>query len=171
MKLLEDITLQNSIEIKTTPENIFDFFIHLEQNYQMWHPEDHIALRWLKGKPFEEGSVVYYEEYLHGKVHKGKFIVSKVVPKREIEFCPVFWLWRIYFPKNTFIIEPKGEKCIFTATVSFRVGWFVKTFARKKLEFGIERVTKHIQEEGEYLKRILESKVNSHNNRMDCDKQ
>ena len=157
MKLLKDITLKNSIEIQTTAEKIFDFFIHLEQNYKTWHPDDHIAVRWIKGKPFEEGSIIYYEEYLHGKVHKGKFIITKVVPNREIEFSPLFWLWRIYFPKNTFTIEPKEKTCIFTATVSIRVGWLVKTFAKNKLEFGISCVEKHMKEEGENLKKILES--------------
>ena len=159
MKMLEDITLKNSIEIKTTPEKIFDFLIHIvdDESYRAWHPDDHVALCWIKGKPWEEGSVAYAEEYIHGKLHKVKFLIAKVIPNRKIEFRPLFWLWRIYFPKNTFIIEPKGETCVFTTTVSIRVGWFVKTFAKNKLEFGLSCVEKHMKEEGENLKKILES--------------
>ena len=66
MALLEDIILTDSVEIKTTPEKIFDFFVQLVDNesYRLWHPEDHVAFRWLKGKPWEEGSEVYAEKYI-----------------------------------------------------------------------------------------------------------
>jgi len=54
MALFEEITLTDSIEIRTTPEKVFDFLIHLvdDKSYRIWHPEDHIAFRWLKGKPY-----------------------------------------------------------------------------------------------------------------------
>lgn len=159
MRLLEDVILRESIEIKTTPEKIFDFFAHLvdDESYRAWHPEDHIALHWSKGNPWEEGSVVYAEEYVHGKRHKLKFVVTKVVPNRKIEFAPLSRFLRIYFPKNTFTIEPKGDTCIFTALGWLRVGKLVKIFARDKLEKGLSSVRKHMKEEGENLKRILES--------------
>ncbi|MFC1653063.1 hypothetical protein ACFL3F_05020 [Planctomycetota bacterium] len=57
MALLEDMTLTDSIAIKTTPEKIFSFFRNLvdDESYRKWHPEDHVALRWVKGQPWEEG--------------------------------------------------------------------------------------------------------------------
>ena len=126
MGLLEDVILTDSIEIKTTPEDIFDFFTHIVDNesYRAWHPDDHRAFRWLKGQPWEEESVVYAEEYIHEKLHKLKFVITKVIPNRRIEFTPLSRLLRIYFPKNTFAIEPKGDTCVFTASACFRVGWF-----------------------------------------------
>ncbi|MEA3224102.1 MAG: hypothetical protein U9P49_13200 [Thermodesulfobacteriota bacterium] len=47
MKLLEDVTLTDSIEIKTTPEKFFGFLINLvdDESYRAWHPEDHVVLR------------------------------------------------------------------------------------------------------------------------------
>jgi hypothetical protein len=80
-----------------------------------------------------------------------------VVPNREIEFMPLSRLLRIYFPKNTFTIEPKGDTCVFTATGCLRVGRIVKILAKNKLEVGLASVKKHMKEEGENLKRILES--------------
>ena len=159
MGLLEDVILTESIEIKTTPEGIFDFFAHLvdDKSYRAWHPDDHVAFRWIKGQPLEEGSVVYAEEYIHGKLHKLKFIITKVIPNRRIEFAPLSRILRIYFPKNTFDIEPKGDICVFTASGYLRVGWLVKTFAKDKLNQGISSVSKHMKEEGENLKRILEA--------------
>jgi len=162
MGLLEDLVLTHSIEIRTTPEKIFAFLrhLHLEENYRAWHPQDHQLMRWVKGEPWEEGSVAYAEQYAHGKLHKLKYIVTKVVPDREIEFSPRFWLWRIYFPKNTFSVESRGEICTFTATAHMRVGWLMKKLARKKLDAALESARKHMREEGENLKKLLEHSGN-----------
>ena len=158
MALLEDIVLTDSIEIKTTPEKIFNFFTNLvdDESYRAWHPDDHVSFHWIKGKPWEEGSVVHAEEYIHGKLHNLKFVVTKVVPNAEIEYAPVSRFLRRYFPKNAFSIEKKEETCVFTATGTYRVGWLIRTFAKKKLERGLSSVKKHMKGEGENLKRILE---------------
>lgn len=144
------ITLKDSIEIKTTPEKIFEFFVHFEENYHAWHP-DHVACRWLKGKPFEVGSVLYIEEYLHGKSHKMKFLGTKVEVNRKIEFKLLFPM-SIICPKGSFIIERKGESCIFTATLSFRFAKFFLKFAKSR----VDAIKKHMKEEGENLKKLLE---------------
>ena len=142
MAFLENVILTDSIEIKTTPDKIFDFFAHLvdDESYRSWHPDDHVALRWIKGLPWEEGSVVYAEEYIHGKIHKLKFVITGVIPNKRIEYAPQSRILRIYFPKNTFAVEPKGDICVFTASGYFRVGWLVKTFAKDKLNRGLSSV-------------------------------
>lgn len=144
------IAIKDSIEIKTTPEKIFDWFVHLEENFRAWHP-DHVKCCWLKGKPFEEGSILHVEEYLHGKLHKIKFRGTKVKPNKKIEYKLLFPT-SIVCPKGSFIIEPKGKNCIFTATLSFRFGWLFSKLAKNR----VEAVKKHMKEEGENLKRLLE---------------
>ena len=158
MALLEKVTLTVSIEIKTTPEKIFEFFTNLsdDESYRAWHPDDHVSLRWIKGEPWQVGSVVYAEEYIHGKLHKLKLIITKVVPNRRIEFAPTNRFLRFYFPGNTFAVNQKGDICVFTASGTYRIGWLFKTFARKKVERGILSAKKHMKEEGENLKSILE---------------
>ena len=159
MKLLEDIVLSDSIEISTTPDNIFGFFLRIvdDASYQAWHPEDHVAFRWIKGEPWQQGSVAYAEEYIHGKLHKFKFLTKEVVPNRKIELVPLSRILRIYFPWNKFLIEPvDGRSCVFTASGLLRVGCLARLLARKKIEQGISSVKKHMKEEGENLKRILE---------------
>ncbi len=143
------ITLKDSIEIKATPEKIFDFFTHFEENYHVWHP-DHVESRWLKGRA-EAGSILYCEEYLHGKLHKMKFLLTKMEPNRRIEFRLLFPISMIC-PKGSFIIEPKEESCIFTATLSFRFAKFFLKFAKSR----VEAIERHMREEGENLKRLLE---------------
>ena len=145
--------ITDSIEIKAPPERIFSFFTGLKDDasYQAWHP-DHVVMRWIKGEPFHEGSVAYFEEYLHGKIHKGKFVCTKVVPSRLIEYKPPFPL-SVFFPGNRFVIEPTDEgSCIFTAAGIMRVGPLGKRLSRSQIE-GVKR---HMKEEGENLKAILE---------------
>lgn len=59
MRLFEDIILTDSIEIKATPERIFQFFLHIvdDASYQAWHPEDHVGVlvRRFEKKKLEEG--------------------------------------------------------------------------------------------------------------------
>ena len=145
--------ITDSIKIKASPEQVFNFLTGLKDtdSYKVWHP-DHVVMRWIKGEPFQEGSVVYFEEYLHGKLHKGKFICTKVIPNILIEYKPPFPL-SLFFPKNEFIIEPADEaSCIFTARGMVRMGPLGKRLSRRQ----IEGVKGHMKEEGENLKDILE---------------
>ena len=163
MALLKEQILTDSIEINATPEKVFEFFFNLvdDESYRAWHPDDHVALRWIIGNPWEEGSVVCAEEYIHGKLHKLKFVITKLIPNRLIEYSPTSWFLRMYFPKNRFTVEPKQGGCIFTAQGTLRVGWLVRTFFKKRLERGLSSVQKHMKEEGESLKRILEADTKS----------
>ncbi len=149
------ITLTDSIEIKTTPEHVFNWFTNLRtaEDYRAWHP-DHVDWYWIKGEPFQEGSIVYCEEYIHGNEYKLKFMCTKVVPNRLIEYKPSFPM-SILMSKSHFIMEPKGENsCVLTAAISFREGPFFKKLFIKQ----IEDLKQHMKEEGENLKKTLESK-------------
>ena len=146
------IIIEDSIEIETTPDAIFDFFRHAE-NYKPWHP-DHIVCQWIKGKPLEEGSINYTEEYAHGKLHKLKVVYTKITPNKEIEFKITNLIWRIFYPKTTFNIEQKGESCTFTAKTYLRLGPIGSRLEKtKKL---LRSIAQHMKEEGENLKKILE---------------
>lgn len=159
MALLEEVVLTDSIEVNTTPEKVFDFLTGLvdDESYKAWHQEDHVTLRWLEGQPWAKGSVVYAEEYIHGKLHKLKFRVTDVVPNKRIEYSSTSRFLRRYFPKNSFCIEQKGKSCLFTASGTLRIGWLAKTFFRRAVDKGLSGARKHMKEEGENLKKILEA--------------
>ncbi|MBW2513372.1 MAG: SRPBCC family protein [Deltaproteobacteria bacterium] len=161
MPIFEDRVLTDTIEINTTPEKVFQFLTGIvdSEGYRAWHKKDHVAFRFIKGTPWTVGSVVVAEEYIHGKLHKLKFVVTKVVTNEKIEYAPTSWLLRKYFPHNEFTIEPQGEGCRFIASGTYRIGWIGKTLFKKKLEEGLSRIQRHMKEEGENLKRILESGV------------
>ncbi len=142
--------LQDSIEIKTTPEKIFDWLIRFEEHYREWHP-DHVACSWVKGGPEKEGSILYIEEYIHKDLHKMKFRLTKIEPARRIEYDVLFPM-SILCPKGSFIIESKNRSCTFTATLSFRFGALLSHLFKKR----IEALRTHMREEGENLKKLLE---------------
>ncbi len=158
MKLMEDVFLTDSIEIHASPEDIFGFLNNLvdDASYRAWHPQDHVAMRWEKGSPWQEGSVVYAEEYFHGKLHKLKFVITHVIPNRKIEYVPVSRFLKRYVPKMSFTVEPKGPRTIFTAMAHYRIALLPRLLAKKSVERGISSVRKHMKEEGENLKRLLE---------------
>lgn len=148
------VTLKDSIEIRTTPEKVFNGLIKAfssEDDYKKWH-KDHVKCNWIKGQPFEVGSILYCEEYLHHDLHKMKFQSTKKEPYNNIEFKVLFPM-SLICPKGSFIIEPEEERSIFTATLSFRFGWFFQKFAKNR----IEMVANHMREEGENFKKLLEN--------------
>jgi len=96
----------------------------------------------------DEGSTAYYEEYLHGELHKSKAKIVDVEENKKIEFANLFPMG-IICPEGSFIIERKGDGCVFTATLSFRFGWFFSRFAKSR----IKAIEMHMKEEGENLKK------------------
>ena len=158
MKLFEEIVIEDSIEIDAPPEAVFNFLLGLtdDTSYKAWHPEDHISLKWIKGKPWAVGSIVHAREYIHGVVHKLKFVVTRMTPNRFVEYSPTFWLMRVFIPKNQFIIEPAAKGCVFKAVGTYKVGRIGKLLARKRIADGIASIEKHLKEEGENLKANVE---------------
>ena len=150
MAFIKKLTTQDSVEIETTPEKVWEFWADMDKNYKTWHPQDHILFRWTKGKPMEEGSTIYAEEVVGGKLLKGKVTCVEVVPDRKFSL-------KLPFPKSIFVkyeylIEPKGENTVFTALAHLRY----PCFAEKSIQAGIEAGEKHVREEGENMKKILE---------------
>lgn len=150
------VALADSIKIKATPEKIFNVLIKVfssEKYYKMWH-KDHTICKWLKGKPFEKGSILYAEEYLHGKLHKMKFIGTKVVKNKIIGFRLLFPT-SIVCPKGSFIIEKGKGNSIFTANLYFRFSNFFIKYAKDR----VDAIKRHMKEEGEKLKEIVENNL------------
>ncbi|MFC2045290.1 SRPBCC family protein [Chloroflexota bacterium] len=151
MKLFQQLVLEDTVEIKTPPEKIWEFWVNMDKNYQAWHPEDHILFRWTKGSPMAEGSRVYAEETVGGKLLKGTVTCVGVVPNRKFGLKLPFP--RSLFVRYEYVIEPRGENTTFTAYTYLRYPFF----AGKRIQSAVEVGKKHIREEGENLKAILES--------------
>lgn len=159
MPFFEDRILTDTIEINSSSEKIFSFLTGIvdDDSYRAWHKKDHVRFQFIKGQPWTEGSVIHAEEYIHGKLHKFKFIITKIEANKRIEYTPVSSFIRKFFPKNEFLIEPKGESCLFIASGTYRIGWIGKTFFKAAIEKGLSNVKQHMKEEGENLKTLLET--------------
>ena len=155
------INLKDSIEVNASAEKVFGWLTQRlkdKESYQAWHP-DHVDIRWIKGEPLQEGSIVYAEEYLHGDLHKLKFRFIRIVPNRLIEYRILFPL-SIIAPANKLLIEPKGQNsCTFTATGSIRMPRWLFVRLHKKHKGKIEATEQHMKEEGQNLKRALEKEI------------
>ena len=153
------INLKDTIEVNASAEKVYDWLCQRckdKDSYRAWHP-DHVDIRWIKGEPLQEGSIVYAEECLHGDLHKLKFRFIRIVPNRLIEYRILFPL-SLIVPANKFIIEPKGEnRCTFTATGSIRMPEWLFMKMHKKHGLKIEATRQHMKEEGENLKKAVEN--------------
>ncbi|MFC1915080.1 hypothetical protein ACFLW4_00045 [Chloroflexota bacterium] len=142
--------LEDTVEINTTPEKIWEFWANMDKNYRAWHPEDHILFRWTKGKPMEDGSKIYVEETVGGKLLKLKVTCVDVIPNRK--FALIFPFPASLFAKYEYLIEPRGVNTAFTAYTYLKY----PGFAQKRIQSVVEIGKKHVKEEGENLKKILE---------------
>ena len=149
------VILKDTVEIRASPDQITEFFLHFRDNFHAWHP-DHVECRYLTSPPLREGSVIYVEEYLHGKLHKLKLHITKIEPNSRIEYKLGF------VAKGGFTIEPKStNNSLFTAEIHIGVKnpvlrSLVDRLLRTFLSSRLEGIRRHMSEEGQNLKRIME---------------
>jgi hypothetical protein len=153
------ITLKHSIEINASADKVFNQLVENLSNresYKLWHPE-HVDLRWIKGEPVREGSILYAEEYLHGKLHKLKYRITKIVPNRLIAYAPLFPL-SIIATGNSFRTVSKGEnRCVFSSEGYIRFPLWLFKKVHKSHEGKLVASEKHMKEEGENIKNTVEA--------------
>ena len=157
------ITLRDTIEIQTSPEKIFEWFAHLDKNFKSWHPVEHVECRYLKGSPLEEGSILYLEVYLLGKLQKAKYCITRVVPNSRVDYTFGFPL-SLLGGGGTYIVEPNGANSLFIQEIYIGrnipvFGWVLD----KLIEIFLGRLNKafrqHMAEEDQNLKVIMEEGV------------
>jgi len=149
------IKLRDSIRIQTSPERIFKWLQLMPQEYVSWHP-DHVAYRVIKGSMLQPGSEIECQEYLHGKLHAIRFRLARVEPGRRMKYQIVG------LGKGVFEIIPKGEEVEFVAELGLGsdspiLGRAVDALLRALFGRRLEAMRQHMQEEGENLKKIIES--------------
>jgi len=149
------IKLRDSIRIKTKPERIFKWLELMPQEYCSWHP-DHVAYRVVKGSMLQPGSEIECREYLHGKLHTMRFRLARIEPGRRMEY-EIAGLGR-----GAFEVIPKGDEVEFVAELGLGsdspiLGRAVDALLRALFGRRLDAMRQHMREEGENLKKIIES--------------
>ncbi len=144
------ITLTDSIEIRAKPQIVFEWLMNIDKHYREWHP-DHV--KWVNETgQFKVGVICYMEEYLSGELEKLRAKYIEIEKNKKIVYKMLFPT-SIICTRGSFIIQPKNGNSVFIATLTFRGGRTLSKLFRSK----IEGIKKHMKEEGENLKKILES--------------
>lgn len=152
------------VETKTeaAPEDVYAFFEQVEDNYLDWHP-DHITFRWVTGEGLEVGNEAYLEEEIAGDIKKQTIRYTTVEPPNRIVFHPTSRLLRLILPHISFTIEPVMEGSQVTQRLKIRTGPIGRRLNRDEFD----AVRQHMKEEGDNLKRIVESGMqDTHENEM-----
>jgi hypothetical protein len=149
------IRMQDRIRVRSSPEHLFTWLEAMPQEYTRWHP-DHVSCRLLRGSTLEVGAVAECKEYLHGKLHSMRFHVTRSDRPRRLDF-------RIAgLGEGSFELTPEGMETIFTAELGIGsraalVGALVDAVLRRLFAGRLTAMRQHMKEEGENLKRIIES--------------
>jgi len=156
------IVIKDTVTIKTTSSDVFNWFAHLDENYLSWHPS-HVSCRYLKKNTLEVGAILYAEEYLHGKLHKLKFNLTNVIPNQGFQYRLMPGInGGFQFFENTKGVDVKAE---------LRIGWdipFIGAFIDKIMSLllfnHIKALKQHMREEGNNLRSLLEQGKPTNNN-------
>jgi len=124
-----------------------------------------VECRYLTEGPLSEGSAIYIEEYLHGKPHKLRLHITKMELNSRIEYNTFLGT------KGVFIMEPEGAGLLFTAEMHMGVdlplvGGLVDRIMGIFMSRQLQGMEKHIREEGQNLKTILEQCIAVGENRQ-----
>ncbi|MGD2103389.1 MAG: SRPBCC family protein [Acidimicrobiia bacterium] len=141
----------DSIVIDSSPEPIWEWLTNLATRYTKWHP-DHVSAEWELGEPNQVGSIMRAVEDLGGTREVLRFEMTSIEPPHRFEYRirgPISML----LPGGAFTVTPHNGVSRFTATISYRFGAVTELLFRGRMS----TLAEHMREEGENLKRIIES--------------
>jgi hypothetical protein len=146
------ILSETSPSIHAAPQDIFAFFAGMEVNYRRWHP-DHVLFRWLDAPEVRQGTRFHFQERIAGKLLKKTVVFTRVEMGSLIEFAPTSRIFRLFLPRISFRITPDRGRVRVTQDIQLRVGPLAARLNRRELD----AVRRHMREEGENLRTMLES--------------
>jgi hypothetical protein len=155
-KLQKHMTLMHIVDIKASPEKIWDFLINIEKNYSAWHPNDHILFQWTSGAPFEAGATFYAEQYMVGEKVKYKGKIKECIPGEKITMSFSFPL-SLITEKIEMIIENHGTYSTFKHLTYMRFKFLSRTIFKKQNIKMLNDMDAHVRTEGENMKNIVEN--------------
>ncbi len=155
VELQKRMTLVHEVDVKTSPDKIWDFLLHIDKNYKAWHPSDHILFKWTKGEALQTGSTFYAEQYMLGEKIKYKGKIAESIPGKKITMKFAFPL-SLITDKIEMIIEGDGSHARFRHITYLRFKLLSRTIFKNRNIKMIYDMDTHVKTEGENMKRLLE---------------
>jgi hypothetical protein len=155
VELQKRMTLVHEVDVKTSPDKIWEFLLHIDRNYKAWHPSDHILFKWTNGEALQTGSTFYAEQYMMGERIKYKGKIAECLPGRKITMKFAFPL-SLITEKIEMIIEGEGSNARFRHITYLRFRFLSRTIFKKRNIKMIYDMDTHVKTEGEIMKRLLE---------------
>ncbi len=148
---------RDKIVVDAPPEDVFEFFRSMDHDrYLAWHDE-HRDFRLVEGEWVEEGASAFFDEEIGDERITSTVRYTDVRPANYIEFRDENWLMRLFNPKNAFLFEPVEGGTRVVAEVNLRIGPLERL--SKTVHAELEELRRHMREEGENLKRLVEAGV------------
>ncbi len=154
------VELKDSIEIRTSVNSLYEWFLDLDKHFVEWHPNHKVFKFASKGK--EIGDKIYFEEEVNGVLYaiKGKIIgLANTKDSFSVAFKTSAGLGYI-----NFMGKETATGCMFTHIERFGLSTPVlgnvvnfllfKVLARKKANWDL--ILTDIREDNKRLKEILE---------------
>jgi len=155
-KLQKLMTLEHAVDIKASPDKIWDFLINIEKNYLAWNPKDHILFQWTSGEPFDAGATFYAEQYMLGEKVKYKGKITECIPGEKITMRFSFPL-SLITEKIEMIIENHDTYSTFKHITYMKFKFLSRTIFKKQNIKMLNDMDSHIITEGGNMKNILEN--------------
>ncbi len=151
------IIIKQETIINANTQSVFNFLTRIDTLYKTWHPKDHVFCKVIFQDLNQRGCVFHFLEKIGGFPLYLILKVTKIKKNEYIEYEPAFPFSLFNFGMGYFSIESVSKNTSkLTAYVEYgnRAGlidkifqFFVKTDVAKK----------HIQDEGENIKKYLEN--------------
>jgi hypothetical protein len=84
-------------------EKIISFLTKLDNIYTKYCPEEHLKCTYLKGTPTEDGSIIYFKEYIAGKKYKMRYKVQVITDHTEEKL----YILHARFPRSLLKIKAR----------------------------------------------------------------
>jgi uncharacterized protein YndB with AHSA1/START domain len=144
---------RNEAEITASPEAVYSFLEHLPQNYTSLHP-DHLGFRWISGNGISAGALASVDHLLGGKVRTLPTKFTVVVPNKRIEFEWGDPNGSFFAPRDSWTFEATAGGCRFVSECELIISGV--SSQSKKIDDALAVIRKHLGEEAQNLKRIME---------------
>lgn len=143
------LILKDTVELRARPREVYDWFQNLPENYRDWHA-DHVSCRYIKGNQFEVSSVLYVEEYLHGRLHKLHLRLISIEPGKGFRYRIAPGLQgTICFTPVTSGTKLEAMLCIGWNAPG--IGPLVDFVVKKLFQARLAELLVHMREEGQNL--------------------